>query len=160
MLLKWLNAPEAVEAGTALADEFLLHTASASSRTRPKSMPQAAQPEELEKFLQRLEHRARSLKLNTFRKAKLANSFKWRLLEKGVERQIADELTQAVVVRLATHQASPGRIPAAPSRRPPRNAQALLVKGNEYMSRGARAEAMAMLPGVSESQSPPRHCAQ
>jgi tetratricopeptide (TPR) repeat protein len=143
MPLKWLNAPEAVEAGTALADEFLLHTASASSRTRQKSMPQAAQPGEIERFLQRLEHRARSLKLNTFRKAKLANSFKWRLLEKGVERQIADELTQAVVVRLATHQASPGKILAAPAgRSTPRNAQALLVKGNEYMSRGARAEAM------------------
>ena len=52
----------------------------------------------LQKFLQRVDREARPLKLNLLKRAKLANTFKWRLLEKGVEQQLADELTRALVL--------------------------------------------------------------
>src|ERR1700724_2297584 len=110
MLLKWLNAREATEVGTALADDFVLQSASGSSGTRRQETRSDAQGQELQKFLykflQRVDREARPLKLNFFKRAKLANSFKWRLLEKGVEQQLVDELTQALVLRITGNQDS------------------------------------------------------
>jgi hypothetical protein len=35
-----------------------------------------------------------------FRKAKLANSFKWRLLDRGTDPALVDELTRMLLLRL------------------------------------------------------------
>ena len=71
----------------------------------PAASPGQPHGQELQKFLQRflqkVDQAARPLRLNVFKRAKLANSFKWRLREKGVEPQIIDELTQALVLRLS-----------------------------------------------------------
>ena len=45
--------------------------------------------------------RSASLRLNFYKKAKLANSFKWRLIENGVAREIADEVTQSLMLYLS-----------------------------------------------------------
>jgi tetratricopeptide (TPR) repeat protein len=150
MLLKWLNAREATEVGTALADDFVLQSASGSSSTRRQETRLGAQGQELQKFLhkflQRVDREARPLKLNLFKRAKLANSFKWRLLEKGVERQLVDELTQALVLRLTGNQGSPVRshktVPGSTRRSRARDAQALHTRGSELLARGAYAEAL------------------
>jgi len=105
-MLNWLNSREATEAGVALADDFVLQTAGASSGARQKA-PAGKQLEKfMQRFLQGVDRTARPLQLNVFKRAKLANSFKWRLLEKGVEKEIVDELTQALVLRLTSGQAS------------------------------------------------------
>jgi Flp pilus assembly protein TadD len=147
MLLKWLDAREATAAGIALADDFHLQSAS-RLRARAKEGGQRPQSPELQKFLQkflqRVDQAARPLKLNVLKRAKLANSFKWRLLEKGVEQELVDELTQALVVRLtggaaARPLAARGSGSTGPSRA--RDAQALHVTATEQLGRGAFAEA-------------------
>ena len=146
MLFNWLNTREATEVGSALADDFVLQSASASPSS--KEAKPGTKDRELQKFLQRFLQRvdrdARPLELNVFKRAKLANSFKWRLLEKGVEREIVDELTQALVLRLTVNQGSATRADGAvtgSTGRSGRNVPALLLRGGEYQARGAYAEA-------------------
>jgi tetratricopeptide (TPR) repeat protein len=162
MLLNWLNAREATEVGTALADDFVLQTASASSnghRADAGSRAPALQLQNfLGRFLQAVDRKARPLQLNLFKRAKLANSFKWRLLEKGVERAIVEELTRALVLRLSTGQAaspSPVSAPAARSRTLARNAETLLIKGNDFVTRGAYEDAVSCFRQFLELN--PRH---
>src|SRR6185437_15972846 len=98
----------------------------------------------MRKFLQRVDQEARPLKLNLFKRARLANSFKWRLLENGVERQVADELTQALVLRLTIGGSAPSDSvgPSSKRRSDARSARALHTRGSEYLTRGAYAEAL------------------
>ena len=146
-MLKWLDAREATNVGTALADDFVLHTASESAARRgDKRAPQGQELQRfLQKFLQRVDREAQPLKLNIFRRAKLANSFKWRLLERGVERHVVEELTEALVLRLTSARIEgPAAVPsdAQPTRRPGRGSvQALLLQASEHTARGAHAEA-------------------
>jgi tetratricopeptide (TPR) repeat protein len=147
-MLEWLNAKEATQAGTALADDFFLQTASGSSAARANELRPSTNGKELQRFLnrflQRVDRDVRPLQLNMFKRAKLANSFKWRLLEKGVEREIVDELTQALVVRLTSAAApAPEASAVRPSKLGARDAQALHRQGVEHLSRGADAEALA-----------------
>jgi tetratricopeptide (TPR) repeat protein len=137
MLLRWFDSREATEVGAALADDFVLQT----DQKRTKSAAAGKEPQKvLNKFLQRVDRDARPLRLNAFKKAKLANSFKWRLLEKGVEAQIVEELTQALVMRLSAKPAGsgvePAHLPAA------RNIRALLAEGNNFMTQAAYEEAV------------------
>lgn len=156
MLLKWLDAREATEAGAALADDFYLHSAPAlpgTGRKEGKGAPHGQELQKfLQKFLQRVDHAARPLDLNVFKRAKLANSFKWRLLEKGVEQELVDELTQALVMRLTgttTGSAAAGRTAGANTgRRSARDTYALHLKANELLNRGAFAEALESYQGL------------
>jgi hypothetical protein len=105
MLLKWFNAHEAVEVGNALADQFIPQTAAAPAKSPKKGKP-GKEDAELQKFVQRIDRDARPLRLNIYKRAKLANTFKWKLLQNGVEPALVDELTRMLLVRLA------GRRPA------------------------------------------------
>ena len=145
MLPKWLKASEATQVGTALADDFVLQTGSGAVAARSKEAQEKDLQRFLQKFLQRVDRDASPLQLNFFKRAKLANSFKWRLLEKGVEKQIVDELTQALVVRLSANLGSAahgGSVAAASARSPARDPRALLTQGAEQLARGAYTEAM------------------
>jgi tetratricopeptide (TPR) repeat protein len=100
MLLDWFNARAATEVGTTLADCYL--------PAGDNSAPGARQAEsrrpsrvDLQKFLQRVAREGGSLKLNLFKRAKLLNAFKWRLLERGVERSTVDQLTELVLLQLS-----------------------------------------------------------
>ena len=101
MLLNWLNASEAVGLGSVLADQFVPQAApEPAKRSKKKARP--VQPdEELRKFLARIDSEVRPLRLNFYQRAKLANSFKWKLLQSGVDRGLVDELTRMQLVRLA-----------------------------------------------------------
>lgn len=147
-MLRWLNAREATQAGIALADDFVLQTAGASSGASHKGAASKHLEKFMQRFLTRVDHAARPLQLNLLKRAKLANSFKWRLLEKGVEREIVDELTQALVLRLST-KGNVGNLRAAeadgvgePRRPSAGSVQALLAKANEHMARGAYSDAI------------------
>jgi tetratricopeptide (TPR) repeat protein len=145
MLLKWFNAREATEVGAVLADDFVLLSSSGSG-TRRQERSSGRQAQELQKLLQRVDREAGPLKLNLIKRAALANSFKWRLLEKGVEQRLVEELTQALVLRLTANQASsvPTDRAAAGSKRRSgsREVQALRTRGSELLARGAYAEAL------------------
>jgi tetratricopeptide (TPR) repeat protein len=145
MLLKWLNAREATDVGTALADDYILEANRGSAGSRRKGGNPHGQLQEaqkfLNKFLQGVDRDARPLKLNLFKRAKLANSFKWRLLEKGVEAQVADELTRALVMRLNTKPAKadvPDKAESSPKQRASAgDARALHARANALLGEGA-----------------------
>ena len=146
-MLGWLNAREATRVGAALADDFVLQGADASALQNGRSPPSGRVQKVLQRFLQRVDRETHALELNLFKRAKLANSFKWRLLEKGIDREIADELTQALILRLTPSQGSESRpaqsnaAPAGRGRSRERHAE-LLAQGEEHLARGAHAEAL------------------
>jgi tetratricopeptide (TPR) repeat protein len=143
MILAWLNGREAAEIGAALADEF---APLADSAGTPGS-PQRGASGSMEELLRRADAEVRPLQLNFYKKAKFANSFKWRLIENGVARKTANEVTQSLVVHL-----SQGEIPAlnrnsadaATNRHDRAKAQHLFSRGNKFFGQGAHAEAAAL----------------
>jgi hypothetical protein len=119
MILPWLNGREAAEIGAALADEFAPRTESAVTRGSQQSSTSGS----MEQLLQRADSEVRPLQLNFYKKAKFANSFKWRLIENGVAREIADDVTQPLVMHLSQSQvpASNQKSGDAPADRPDRD---------------------------------------
>src|SRR5215467_5057536 len=146
MLLHWLDARAATRVGATLADDVVMQQA-AGSRAAARGDSSGRVQKVLQRFLQRVDRETRALELNLFKRAKLANSFKWRLLEKGIDREIADELTQALILRLTPSQGSESRpaqsnaTPAGRGRSRERHAE-LLAQGEEHLTRGAHAEAL------------------
>jgi tetratricopeptide (TPR) repeat protein len=139
MLLEWLNAREAANVGVALADSL---TPSAPPRSAKAARKQEAGA--LRELLERADRQVRILRLNFYKKAKLANSFKWRLIENGVEPEVANEVTQALLLHLS-HQVSAALElkPAAPIRRPSAGkAYPLLNQANKCLDEGAHAQAV------------------
>jgi tetratricopeptide (TPR) repeat protein len=142
MNLAWLDGREAAEIGVALAEEF---TRADSAVTL--GSPQSSASGSMEQLLRRVDSDVRPLHLNFYKKAKFANSFKWRLIENGVARETADEVTQSLVLHL-----SQSRVPAllqksadAPANRADRaKAQHLFGRGNKLIEQGAYAEAATL----------------
>lgn len=96
MLRDWFDAREAAAAGAALAD-FLPEPSSAATG-RKKTTRDWRQ--DVPRLRQRIAREAGGLKLNLFKRAKLLNSFKWRLSELGFDQKSVDELTQVVLMQL------------------------------------------------------------
>jgi tetratricopeptide (TPR) repeat protein len=147
-MLKWFDARKATDVGAALADDLVLQSASGPASRHKNGSPVALGRDLqnfMQKFLQRVDRDARPLRLNLFKRAKLANSFKWRLLEKGVSKDVVEELTQALVLRLTANRAESSTpqesVPASTRRRDPTAVQGLMAKGGEQMASGAHAEA-------------------
>jgi tetratricopeptide (TPR) repeat protein len=106
MIREWFNASEAAKIGVELADQFAPQQPKNSATHGQRSAK--SQPSDLlQKILERVDQEVRSLQLNFYKKAKFANSFKWRLLENGVDKAVADEVTQRLVLRLSGNQAKP-----------------------------------------------------
>jgi tetratricopeptide (TPR) repeat protein len=150
MILQWFNARQASELGSALADK-LTPCAARFDRAGADRSGGA-----LGEMLQRAVNEACALRLNVYQRAKLANAFKWRLIENGIERDLADEVTQSLVVNISTHRgaesgrsettaseaAESGRPPAGSARERAAEVQRLLAKGNGFFARGEYASAL------------------
>jgi tetratricopeptide (TPR) repeat protein len=151
----WFNARDAVEAGAELADKFPLPTPPAAHESSAKAAPRRAQGEALRDFMRRAAADIHSLKLNFYKKARLANAFKWKLVEKGVEADLAHEATQSLVVSILANStsASPWIDTPPPASRPDaRNAEKLIARAAELHARGAYEEAMVQYQEVLEVQ--------
>jgi hypothetical protein len=98
MVFNWFNSKVAVDAGGSLAEQFLAAVAKSNAKRNPSKAPDNAKA--IEAFLAQVDRDVRPLRLGVFRRAKLANTFKWRLLDKGVDRNLADELTRMLLLRL------------------------------------------------------------
>jgi tetratricopeptide (TPR) repeat protein len=145
MLLEWFNAHDAAKAGVTLADSL---TPSASPRSA-KSTDAGA----LQALLQRADREVRSLRLNFYKKAKFANSFKWRLIENGIEPSIADKVTQSLILHLSQDQptaATPGD--STPGRPDSAKPQHLLNQGSKCLTEGAYTEAVVHFEQLLELQ--------
>ncbi len=134
MLLEWLDARKARIGGTALADRI-------ARQTGPRSAPGA------EELLRRLAREIRTERLSFLRRAMFANAFRWRLIENGVSGELADELTERLLLLHSAGQrssAQDGDSAAAPAARPPSgNPRDLLRRGNECAAGGGYTEAIA-----------------
>jgi tetratricopeptide (TPR) repeat protein len=152
MIFSWLDASKAVEFGIALADQLAPRAASDPPQLG-KTEPQAAVAA-LREILARADHGVLTTDLNFYKRAKLANSFKWRLLENGVERATADEVTQSLVLSLSVNSADQsiadhtGGAQGDPLTA--NNIKQLLAQGNKCMDQGAYAEAVALFQRMLE----------
>src|SRR6202142_1278063 len=159
MKFQWFNAREVTEAGTALASQIAPLVAAAQA-SRDKSAAEKADRTFAE-LLRRAKIEARSLRLNIYRRAKLAHSFKWGLLENGVPAAPADELTRLLLLHLSRketdiasgrHLTRAARIPANAG-----DGEHFFVEGNEHFKRGAYDKAIAAYQELVEIR--PDHAA-
>src|SRR6185312_13241176 len=105
MWLKSLDTRKVAEVGASLADEFVSTVVIQGKRKSGKSNKPAKIEErghDLQKFLGQVDREALPLELGVFRRARLANSFKWRLLDNGIEPEVVDEATQTLLMRLSS----------------------------------------------------------
>jgi tetratricopeptide (TPR) repeat protein len=157
MILQWFDASEVTKIGVELADQFAPQQASAAVHS--SQSPPSKQDDGLLLILQRADREVRGLRLNIYKKAKFANSFKWRLLENGVEKALADELTQRLVLHLSGNQSEPvlgDNADAGTTDRPqPNDAKYLLMQGNRSIACGAYAEAIGFYEDLIRKV--PRH---
>jgi tetratricopeptide (TPR) repeat protein len=153
--MKWFDASEASKIGAELADQFAPQTATRSG-THGNPSASSKQDDDLHRILQRADREVRGLQLNFYKKAKFANSFKWRLIENGIEPSIADGVTQSLILHLSQDQlkaaksgdSAPGRVDAA-------KMQQLLEQGNGCLTKGIWAQAAVHYEQLLELQ--PRH---
>ncbi|MFI4895199.1 MAG: sulfotransferase [Steroidobacterales bacterium] len=166
MLLEWFNAREAAAIGAALADQFAPKAGAGSNgRDRKGGAAAGTRTGAVQDFLRRAEREVRNLRLNFFKRAKLANSFKWRLLENGAEQQTADDVTQALLMHLLAGRAAaapPHESADASAEKEPSGKQAaspqphlLLAQGNKCFAEGAYAQAADLYGQLVELK--PRH---
>ncbi|MDB6012017.1 MAG: hypothetical protein JWL65_4267 [Gammaproteobacteria bacterium] len=95
MWLDWLSSRIASDVGNSLADHFMAATAATKGRPPSRS---AEQGNAIQSLLARVDSEARPLRLGMFRRAKLANSFKWRLLDAGTDPALVGELTRMLLL--------------------------------------------------------------
>lgn len=145
MMFQWFNAREATEIGAALAEQFVRQIGVASTTSEKRQVPK-----EPDKVIQQLLHRAdqqiRTLRLNTYKRAKFAHSFRWKLLESGFDGSIADEVTRSLVLQLSLNEGGlvPGQDSVAASAKPPKftSARHLFAQGNKHVEQGEYTEAI------------------
>jgi hypothetical protein len=99
MWTELFNTKVAAQAGNKIADHFLAAQADAGRKGRKS---QSASEEALiHSLLLQVDREVRPLKLGIFRRAKFANTFKWRLLESGVGAAAADQVTRILLLHLS-----------------------------------------------------------
>jgi len=150
MLFDYLDTREATAVGTALADEFVARTPSRSgARSARREGGGDGLDRSVQRFLRQVDQATQHHRLNFFKRAKLANTFKWRLLEKGIDPRIVDDLTRELLVRLSTERAraATAELKAAPAqgRSPARNARLLRARSAELLAARAYSEAFDCL---------------
>jgi tetratricopeptide (TPR) repeat protein len=147
MMLDWLNAREAAEIGTALADQFAPQMAPGSARGDNAAQGKSAKA--LEVLLRRADSEVRKLRLNFYKKAKFANSFKWRLIENGLKPDAANEVTRCLILHLSQKVAEPASatdaVPASAALPAAAKINDLFTRGNKSFAEGDFAQAAALL---------------
>jgi tetratricopeptide (TPR) repeat protein len=134
MILRWFNAHHVTEAGAVLADKFTpaaaqLDTAGAKARG-----------DGMQEIVARLATEVQGLRLNFYQRAKLTNAFKWRLVENGVGKHLADEITRSLVLGALGRQG--GQLTESekpthsPAKRRSQAADMLTTRGNHFFEEG------------------------
>ena len=143
MLFDYVDAREATAVGAALADWFVTQTPSRSRARNGRDVPLKS----VQRFLHQVDSATQHRRLNFFKRAKLANSFKWRLLEKGFDAEVVDELTRAVLLRLTSGRAgaTPAGQAANDSKPRSRGRDAFRARVADLLASGAYGEAHACL---------------
>src|SRR5208283_908644 len=145
-MIDWFNAREAAKIGASLADEFARPAAPAAARGNKTAQGESSTA--LEALLRRVDSDVRGLRLNFYKKAKFANSFKWRLIENGIEPKVADEVTQSLILHLSQDVAGTAadrNLGAGPVERADSGKiEHLLAQAQKSFADGANAQAVAL----------------
>jgi tetratricopeptide (TPR) repeat protein len=150
--MKWFDASEAAKIGAELADQFAPQPAMRSG-THGNQSASSKQGDDLHRILQRADREVRGLELNFYKKAKFANSFKWRLIENGIEPSIADGVTQSLILHLSQDPSKAAKSSdAAPSKADPARIRQLLQQGDSCLTQGAWAQAAVHYEQLLELQ--------
>jgi tetratricopeptide (TPR) repeat protein len=142
-MLSWFDSSEATGVGAALAEDV---SSTATIRMRGTEHPSSQQDlKDLRRFLKKVDSDARALRLNLYKKAKLASSFRAKLLENGIESTLAEHLTQLLLTRLASEEQiasdSEARMRAAHKGADFRKTDELLAEAHEFAKRGQHRQA-------------------
>jgi tetratricopeptide (TPR) repeat protein len=158
MWLKGLSTGKAAAVGTSLANQFV-DTVVSEPVVRKRGKAGAQERQQLQHFLEQVDREAASMELGLFRRTKLANSFKARLLDSGIEPEVVEQLTQILLMRLST-QATAGEPVASTFTKMlvltnSGDVQALMAQAADHGARGAHTEAADLYRKVIELK--PRH---
>jgi tetratricopeptide (TPR) repeat protein len=138
MIFHWFNASEAENIASELADQFAPRSTTGSA---PRAAP-AKDGASLQDLLHRAAADARLAGLNFYKKARFANSFKWRLLENGMEPRTVDQVTHSLLVHLSRGAATMSEQPAVTEdAQSAENIPDLLRRGNKALAGGAYQDA-------------------
>jgi tetratricopeptide (TPR) repeat protein len=153
MIFQWLNASEAEKVAAELADQFapLVSVETAEAGSGPAAKGGAAG---LQDLLRRADTVSRLTHLYFYKKARFANSFKWRLLEKGIEPKTADYVTHSLIGHL--WQAAATREPKSVADHTPRTSAEipdLLRRGNKAFTGGDYTGAIELYRSVLDRDS-------
>jgi hypothetical protein len=96
-MFSWLDARDAQQFGKTLADFLIERIPMEESGQKSKSM--AKKQEVLDKIFLQIDIYKVNHKLNLYKKAKLANAFKWKLLDAKYQPAFVDELTKILLIR-------------------------------------------------------------
>lgn len=143
-------------AGAQLADKYSALVAMGSSR--PQRTKKFGPREILHEVLTQARRQAVPLQLNFYRKARLANAFKWRLIENGVKKEEADELTQNLILQLSFPAGGGTEDHSdkdSPSPDAPKSIKALIAQADACVKRQAFDEALQLYGQILEVD--PRH---
>lgn len=99
MLLDWFDAKEEAAFGLALA-EFIVARLPPDAEAKKATLSDKKRQEVLPKFYAQIEHFRQDRKLNMYKKAKLGNAFRWKMVDAGYATEFIDELTKEVLLRL------------------------------------------------------------
>ena len=152
MILQWFDARQASEAGAALADKFTPCAA------RVDSAAAARKEGSLQTLVKQAGSEVHGLGLNFYQRAKLANAFKWKLIENGIAKEVADEVTQFLVVDISAARTGKTAVAReAPAAKPASSAGELFARANRHATEGEYDAAIAEYRGVLNID--PRHTA-
>ncbi|HEX9390192.1 MAG TPA: hypothetical protein VF928_02650 [Usitatibacteraceae bacterium] len=96
-MFKWLDASEAKEFGESLADYFIARIPLDPDSRKNKSVER--HKEVVDKLLFQIQVFRGKHQLNFYQKAKLANTFKWKLLDAKYDPEFVDSLTKLITVK-------------------------------------------------------------
>jgi hypothetical protein len=103
MILRFFSdARIAAEAGSSLADQIAVRLKPDSIDKRVKRRAAAKAWRGISRHVVR---ETQAPRLNFFGRAKFSNAFKWRLIELGVEKTVADQVTHSLVLHLCAKPA-------------------------------------------------------
>lgn len=98
MLFDWFDGREATRFGLTLANYFAERLTCAESGNRKKTHKK--QTETLTALFAQAARFRTAHKLNMYKKAKLANAFKWSLVDRGYDPGFVDEITRELLLHL------------------------------------------------------------
>ena len=144
MKFQWFNSRQATEIGASLANQVAPFMVTDSAKEG--SPTYAKGNKALAEILRRGANEVLSLRLNIYKRAKFANSFKWRLLDHGVAAAAAAQMTEFFLMNLSRKEphalAAQNPVATTSNSGNAENAKQLLVRGNKCFARGAYDEAI------------------